>query len=65
METDIIIEGKWDYGYWDDEEYLFVNKIWCESCGHEFDITEYSEGMIDEMNYCPFCGNEIRRVVYE
>lgn len=64
-ETNIVIDNDWDYNSWNDEEWLVVNKIWCERCSHEFDVGEYSESMIEDMNYCPFCGKKIRRVVYE
>ena len=64
METNIIIDEDWEYSDWTDEEYLVINKIWCDECGHEFDVTEYSDDMIEDMNYCPFCGKKIREVVY-
>lgn len=64
-ETNIVIDNDWDYNSWNDEECLVINKIWCERCSHKFDVVEYSESMIEDMNYCPFCGKKIRRVVYE
>jgi DNA-directed RNA polymerase subunit RPC12/RpoP len=65
METDIIIKTTWEETMDGLDEVEVTTKICCTECGHEFDTYDYDNMMIEDMNYCPFCGKKIRRVVYE
>jgi DNA-directed RNA polymerase subunit RPC12/RpoP len=47
------------------DEVQVTTKIYCKECGREFDTYDYDNMMVEDMNYCPFCGKKIRRVVYE
>lgn len=64
METNIIIDEDWEYNYGIQDEVRVICKIWCEECENEFEAYAYDEDMIEEMQYCPFCGRKINKVVY-
>ena len=59
-ETNIILNDDWDFDYGADDVVHIIYKIWCKECGHEFDTCDYDEHMIEEMQYCPFCGRKIK-----
>jgi DNA-directed RNA polymerase subunit RPC12/RpoP len=65
METDIVINTMWEETMDGLDEVEVTTKIYCKECGREFDTYDYDDMMIEDMNYCPFCGKKIRRVVYE
>lgn len=65
METDIIINTVWGKTMDGLDEVEVTTEIYCTKCGHKFDTYDYDRAMIEDMNYCPFCGKKIRRVVYE
>ncbi len=65
METDIVIKTMWEETMDGTDEVEVTTEIHCKECGRKFDTYDYDKEMIEDMNYCPFCGNEIRRIVYE
>ena len=64
METDIIIKTMWEETIDGLDEVEVTTEIDCTECGHEFDTYDYDNVMIEDMNYCPFCGNKIRKILY-
>lgn len=64
METDIIIETMWEETMDGLDEIEVTMGIYCTKCGHKFDTYDYDKEMIEDMNYCPFCGKKIKNVVY-
>lgn len=65
METDIVIETMWEETMDGLDEVEVTTEIYCTKCSHEFDTYDYDRLMIEDMNYCPFCGEKIRRVVFK
>lgn len=65
METDIVIKTMWEETMDGLDEVQVTTGIYCVECGHEFDTYDYDYTMVEDMNYCPFCGKKIRRIVYE
>ena len=65
METDIVIKTMWEETMDALDEVELTAEIYCTECGREFDTCDYDKEMIEDMNYCPFCGNIIRRIIYK
>ncbi len=63
--TDIVINTMWEETMDGLDEVEVTTGIYCKECGHEFDTYDYDNMMVEDMNYCPFCGRKIRKVVYE
>jgi DNA-directed RNA polymerase subunit RPC12/RpoP len=64
METDIVIKTEWEETIDGLDEVEVTEEIYCTECGHEFDTYDYDNVMIEDMKYCPFCGNKIRKILY-
>jgi rRNA maturation endonuclease Nob1 len=64
METDIVIKTEWEETIDGLDEVEVTEEIYCTECGHEFDTYDYDSAMIEDMKYCPFCGNMIRKIMY-